>query len=1033
VQAGEPTLVASPSASYLCKGNTLEALCDGREPADSNDRSIPRFTFWSRRGTNEWVQYDFDRPQEVSSVEIYWFDDRPGGGCRVPKSWTIVYDAGYVWVPITARTEYGTAQGEYNKVTFEPVTTSALRIEVQQQPGMSSGILEWKVNGATPKLGEVGSIGPNDIVHLDLDYTETWLVLSMWSDACGGKDPEAGKDLAQLQNLVRTLTEARVRVGFGDFGSGSVMGDAAKQLAELKKRYLTREILKQLDEISPDQCLKLMIQLDWLQQDVGRPVPGNFLALACHVIGEVGQGDLRSDRAARSGDRPQHRGDRPQPEGTDLSVRRDKLLHSNTPPSVAQWMDLYLDACEQRRRLRMEPHVHKFPKIVFTKHHDIGGQHYAYTEDVSDSPYNDNNPFPPSGKLCLLEMDGLYGMVHTLLDEPDGLIRDPDVSHDGRRILFAWRKSMTDDDYHLCEMTVDDGEIRQLTFGEGVADYEGAYLPGGDIVFNSSRCQQIVDCWWSDVSNLYTCDGDGRYLRRLGFDQVHTNYPQVMPDGRVIYTRWDYNDRGQLFPQPLFQMNPDGTAQQDFYGNNSWFPTTILHARGIPGTQKVVCVLSGHHTYQKGKLAIIDPSRGRQENAGVQLIAPIRQTEAVRIDKYGYEGEQFQYPYPLSETEFLVTYSTEGSKNGRAPSEKPFGVYFMTIDGRRELLAADPHISCSQPVPLTPRPEPRMRAHGADYRTTTGTYYLQDVHAGPGLDGVPRGTVKKLRVVALEFRAAGVGSGRNRGPAGGALVSTPISINGSWDVKRVLGTARVYEDGSACFHVPARTPVYFQALDEKNRAVQTMRSWSTLQPGETFSCVGCHESKNSSPRNAATITLAMQTGPQDLDPFYGPPRGFSFAREVQPILDEHCIECHNRRTVANGDSTISLEGTGELDSRSLKRWSDAYRALADPKYCNWVSPQSAPPMLAPYHAGAVNSRLIELLEEGHEEVRLTQEEMDRIACWIDLAVPFSGDYTEAMDPAQVPKYDHWLDRRKHWQAEEVANIESMVEAQGNRK
>ena len=841
--------------------------------------------------------------------------------------------------------------------------------------------------------------------RLSFHYAKTWLALSMWAKVAGHEQPEASQALVRLGELAEALVSARIEVGFGNVAAVAALTQAGNQLAELAKQHPVDTILARLDNSAPQECLKLMIQLDWLEQDLRERPSENFLALASEVIGQLG------------------------PAGGAIAARRERMLESSVSPADPQWMELYLAACGERRGLRMGPHLDKFPKIVFTKHHDIGGQHYAYTEDVSDSPYNDNNPFPPGGKLCLLEMDGLYGRVRTLIAEPVGLVRDPDVSCDGRRILFARRKSMTDDDYHLYEMTVADEEVRQLTFGRGVADYEGAYMPGGDIVFNSSRCQQIVDCWWSDVSNLYTCDSRGRYLRRLSFDQVHTNYPQVMPDGRVTYTRWDYNDRGQLFPQPLFQMNPDGTGQMEFYGNNSWFPTTILHARGIPGTQKVVCVLSGHHTYQKGKLAIIDPGKGRHENQGVRLIAPVRPTEAVKIDMYGYQGEQFQYPYPLSETEFLVTYSTEGSKKPRDQAEKPFGIYFITIDGRRELLAADVKISCNQPVPLVPRPEPPVRPSRVDYRQTEGTYYLQDIYAGPGLAGIPRGTIKRLRVVALEFRAAGIGSNRNRGPAGAALISTPISIGGAWDVKRVLGTAKVYDDGSAAFTVPARTPVYFQALDEKNRAVQTMRSWSTLQPGERLSCVGCHEHKNTTPPAVGVFTQAMKAGPEPLEPFYGSPRGFSFAQLVQPILDKHCTSCHNRQTVAEGTGKISLEGTGTLDVESLKHWSDAYKALADPEYSSWVSPQSAPPMLPPYHAGASQSKLIRMLEEGHEEVELSADEMDKIACWMDLAVPFSGDYTEAMDEAHVPKYLHWLDRRNHWANQEAESIRALVQLQ----
>ncbi len=174
--------------------------------------------------------------------------------------------------------------------------------------------------------------------------------------------------------------------------------------------------------------------------------------------------------------------------------------------------------------------------------------------------------------------------------------------------------------------------------------------------------------------------------------------------------------------------------------------------------------------------------------------------------------------------------------------------------------------------------------------------------------------VKRLRVVALDFRAAGVQSNGNGGPAGGALVSTPIAIrNGSWDTKIVLGTTPVYEDGSASFEVPARTPVYFQLLDEDNKVVQSMRSWSTLQPGENFSCVGCHENKNNTPVRMKPA-IAMRKGPQPLEPFYGPARGFSFVKEIQPILDKHCIRCHKAgdKSMAGGGPSRGASGGGSM-------------------------------------------------------------------------------------------------------------------------
>ena len=157
------------------------------------------------------------------------------------------------------------------------------------------------------------------------------------------------------------------------------------------------------------------------------------------------------------------------------------------------------------------------------------------------------------------------------------------------------------------------------------------------------------------------CDKDGKLIHRLGFDQVTTNYPTMLEDGRIIYTRWDYNDRGQTFPQPLFVMNPDGTKQTEYYGNNSWFPTVIDHAREIPGSNgKLLAILHGHHTHQRGKLAVIDRRKGTQEAEGVQLIAPVRETKAVIVDVYGQDGEQFQYPYPITDKSFLVTYEPIG-------------------------------------------------------------------------------------------------------------------------------------------------------------------------------------------------------------------------------------------------------------------------------------------------------------------------------------------------------------------------------------
>jgi len=518
---------------------------------------------------------------------------------------------------------------------------------------------------------------------------------------------------------------------------------------------------------------------------------------------------------------------------------------------------------------------------------------------------------------------------------------------------------------------------------------------------------------------------------------VHTIFPTVTDDGRVLYTRWDYNDRGQIYTQPLFQMNPDGTNQREFYGGNSWFPTNLIHARKIPGSRKLLAIVTGHHTPGHGKLGEIDPALGRQEEHGVQLIAPPRETEPIRIDKYGLGGNQFQYPYPLDEERFLVTLAlpTPEGTLGR------FNIYFMDRDGRRELLVegveSGEGIGCRQVVPLAPRKRPHLRPSHVDYRKTSGTFYVQDVYRGQGLEGIARGTVKRLRVVALKYRASGIGGTSQRGAGGSSNVSTPIAVgNGSWDVKVVLGSATVHDDGSVFFRAPARMPLYFQAVDERGYVVQTMRSWATLMPGENQSCVGCHEHKNSVPLAAPGASLAMQDGPQRLEPFYGPPRGFSFAAEIQPILDRHCVECHAGK---DDDVPYDLSGETVLLEGMKRHLSRSYLALTHTKgsngdyrhpMVNWINSMSGPGPIPPYTTGAATSRLMAILEKGHEKTRLSPEEMEKIACWIDLLVPYCGDYLEAhaWSQAEQDQYAHFAAKRKQIEDREQVEMRALIDA-----
>ncbi|MDO5581823.1 MAG: hypothetical protein Q4G69_11900 [Planctomycetia bacterium] len=657
-----------------------------------------------------------------------------------------------------------------------------------------------------------------------------------------------------------------------------------------------------------------------------------------------------------------------------FETRYQKILAEKRPGNDPEWKKLYLDAAGARRKIRLE-NVSSFGnEYIFVKHCQLSNQpSFASSAFLSDSVYQDRlGDWRMGSQMCKMSVSENGEIkIEELLAAKDGIIRDPCVSFDGKKVLFSMRKSELGDDYHLYEMDLASKKIRQLTFGPGTADIEPCQLPCGDIVFNSTRCDENVPCWSSDVTNLYRCDSNGLYIRRLAVDQAHDVYPQLTNDGRIIYTRWEYNDRVSGSVHKLFIMNPDGTAQTEYYGNNSYSPRSIIHARPIPDSTKVMVIGSGHHTDQSGKLMRMDRRKGTQENQGLEFVSPVRYFEPVKDDLFGQEGELFQYPLPIDEENYIVSYTPEGGP-ARGFYKHPFGIYWINSRGDRELLVYDPSISSCQAVLLAPRPEPPIRADAFDLNKDYGTFYVQNVYFGPGLEGIPKGTVKKLRIIALSIRAMSAGVDYNQ-PS--SQIHTPVSIgNGSWDVKHILGTVDVENDGSCFFKVPPRMAVYFQLLDDKGYMVQTMRSWTMVMPGEMFSCVGCHEDKNSTFSEKHPRTIASGKAPQSPVPYNKPgeippqeqmkyltksekrayeylnvnapegmdlPQGFSYLREIQPIWDEHCICCHTGRPDASGKTVQP----GLLGNTKNYGWKEAWEGVSTrPWSKQYIYPQTGKDM-----------------------------------------------------------------------------------------
>jgi formylglycine-generating enzyme required for sulfatase activity len=579
------------------------------------------------------------------------------------------------------------------------------------------------------------------------------------------------------------------------------------------------------------------------------------------------------------------------------------------------------------------------------------------------------------------------GRLSTLFREKSGKgLCDVDLEFDADRMLFTMADARGN--AQLWEIRADGSGLRQITASEdsdepgrngcAVQNCDGCYLPDGRIVFVSTATMVGVPCVGGTlpVGNLYRMDADGRNMQQLTFDQDQSWYPTIMHSGRVLYTRWEYTDTPHYFTRLLFTMNPDGTGQSEFYHSNSYWPNSTFFTRPIPDhPTQVVGVVTGHHGSQRaGELVLIDPAKGRHEAAGVvqripgfgQKVEPIIKDQLVN-DSW----PKFLYPYPLSGKYFLVSC--------KLTPESPWGIFLVDVFDNLVPLRVEPGYALTEAIPLRKTPRPPVIPDRVEPNRNEGVVYLQDIYQGGGLAGIPRGTVKNLRVFSYAYNYRWMGS------------HSLVGEESGWDVKRILGTVPVEPDGSALFRVPANTPIALQPLDEQGRALQLMRSWMTARPGETLSCVGCHEAGNSSP--PARRSTSAGGMPTSIRPFYGPARGFSFQREVQPVLDKYCTACHNGRVRPDGQTPADF-ASRELkpEGHSAGVFSEAYLALNP--FVRRPGPESDYHMFFPMEWHAGTSELVQLLQKGHHNVALDAEAWDRLYTWIDLNVPYYGTYRE---------------------------------------
>jgi formylglycine-generating enzyme required for sulfatase activity len=533
------------------------------------------------------------------------------------------------------------------------------------------------------------------------------------------------------------------------------------------------------------------------------------------------------------------------------------------------------------------------------------------------------------------------------------------------------------------ELALADGSARELPLipDGDVDNYAGCYLPDDSLLFLSTAPFIGVPCvrGSSWIAHLYRWWPETGKIRRLTFDQEYNWHPTVLDDGRVLYLRWEYSDIPHYAGRLLFTMNPDGTGQRAFYGSNSYWPNGVFFPKQMPGAPlRVAGVVSGHHGVPRmGELVAFEPGRGRFEAGGVVARAgsPERTvTPVIRDHLVDASWPKFLNPAPMTRDAFLVA---------AKPSPKSlWGLYYADLYGNLLLLHEDPQWAILEPVPLVPRPRPPQFPDSVEEARKTGLAKVVDIYSGPGLKDVPRGTVKSLRVFSYAFSYRGMGAQWDS-----------VGFDGPWDVRRILGTVPVEEDGSAFFEVPANTPVALQPLDADGRAIQTMRSWFTVMPGEMQSCAGCHEDQNSSVGDEAK-RLALRKAPAKIQPWRGPARGFSFNREVQPVLDAYCVRCHDG---AEGRPDLRLRpdiraGRPQKGYDDASHFPPAYLALTP--YVRGYTMEGDMHLLDPYECHASTTELVRHLERGHKGVALSAEAWDRLNTWIDLNTPAHGTWTE---------------------------------------
>jgi len=752
--------------------------------------------------------------------------------------------------------------------------------------------------------------------------------------------------------------------------------------------------------LSSEQAQKIL-ESDWLFQAEGKPL---------HLRAEQ-EIQWTRELVARFADDPRAPDLRPELVELDALAKRCAELKKTRASDVNAAREVYFAVRRLKRRITFQNPAIDFDSVLFIDQPYPKGAEWPH-----QARHRNGMMAVPGGRLLLLNGLGPGGKVRKVAPMEPGSYWRPDLSFDAKRVLFCY-KAHDEESFHLYEIHLDPSAplgaggsgLRQLTRGP-YDDTDPIYLPDGHIMFTTTRCHTYVRCMPYTYSYvLARCDADGSNIRLVSQNNEPDWCPALLNDGRVIYSRWEYTDKALWRIQSLWTTNPDGTNTAHFYGNQSVWPDHLTEARSIPDSERVMFTGLAHHNWFNGSIGILDTRRGRNYPEGLTKVTfdlawpesgngPDERPEAAGYHTAG-RFDAYKSPYPLSEEVFLVS-ARRGGK---------FRLYLMDVHGNRELIYEGAHhIWYALPVRPRRRPVPqpdRVAWPGEQGRAPQfGIFFSPDVYEG--VPDLARGVVRYLRVIQSDYKTytLWVRDYRFEGPA--------VSIIQADAVRRILGTVPVERDGSAHFRVPAGRTVHFQLLDEHYRAVQTMRTFTGVLPGERRGCVGCHELTQTTPPNVNAI--AIRRPPSDLTP---PPWGqasISYERLVQPVLDKHCGKCHQGDGKARKKLDLTLRP-------GVAMFKEPYVSLIRRGIANAIMAENygqrdpkAYVTFRPMRHLSCQSKLIQNAMSGkHNGVKVDPVGLRQLIGWVDANCPYRGedDIRALPNPrcAKAPEIDRNLE------------------------